>query len=76
MDEPEEEEDMEIDEEAIKQEIRRREERLREAKILYEYRTKLKENTLTSFTDKPEPVTEIYLLNSTPTQLCFEWKEP
>lgn len=57
-------------------EIRRREVKLKEAQVLYEYRQKLKENTLETFTDKPEPVTEVRICNSTPTALMFEWEEP
>lgn len=57
-------------------EIRRREEKFKEAQVLHEYRTKLKENTLETFTDKPEPITELRICNATPSALMFEWDEP
>jgi hypothetical protein len=72
----EEEEEMEFDEEMLKAELRRREELKREAYMLHEYRTKIKENTLQTFTDKPDPVNRITLVNSTPFSLAFEWQEP
>lgn len=37
---------------------------------------KLKETTLDTFTDRPEPITNIRICNSTPTTLSFEWDEP
>ena len=61
--EGEEDEEMEFDEEMLKAELRRREELKREAYMLHEYRTKIKENTLQTFTDKPDPITNITLVN-------------
>ena len=49
--------DSEIDEESVKMAIRQREQQLKDAQLLYEYRQRLRETTLETFTDKPDPVT-------------------
>lgn len=63
----------ELDEEAIRMEMTRYAQRQREALVNREYQQKLKESTLETFTDKPEPIDDITLLNATPGALVFEW---
>jgi len=72
----EDDDDGELDEELVAKAIRIREQRLREAQTLHEYRQKLKETTLKTFTDRPEPVSSLKIVNATPCALMVEWTEP
>lgn len=56
--------------------IRQREQQRKDAQLLYEYRQRLRDATLETFTDKPDPVTQIRICNATSSALAFEWIEP
>ena len=65
-----------IDEKQIEREIKRREEQFKNAQRVQEYREMLKYSTLDSFTDRPEPVSNLRLIGASPSMLEFEWDEP
>lgn len=68
--------DIEVDVETIEQTLRRKIVKHQEADKLYEYQSKLKETTLKTFTDKPDEVNQLFLVNSTPQSITIEWEAP
>ena len=66
----------EVDEATLEQELRRREVKHQEAQLLYQYQQKLKSETLQSFTDKPDEINTVRVINTSPTTIEIEWDEP